>query len=103
LSRILAIDYGQKRTGLAVTDSLQLIANGLDTIPTHTLYEFLCAYIEKEPVERIIIGLPRQTNGLPSENMKRIEPLLHVGRKTNPMFLSSIMMSVSPQYWLIVQ
>ena len=84
MSRILAIDYGQKRTGLAVTDSLQLIANGLDTIPTHTLYEFLCAYIEKEPVERIIIGLPRQTNGLPSENMKRIEPFVARWKKNQP-------------------
>ena len=84
MSRILAIDYGQKRTGLAVTDSLQLIANGLDTIPTHTLYEFLCAYIEKEPVERIIIGLPRQTNGLPSENMKRIEPFVARWKKHQP-------------------
>ena len=84
MSRILAIDYGQKRTGLAVTDTLQLIANGLDTIPTHTLYEFLCAYIEKEPVERIIIGLPRQTNGLPSENMKRIEPFVARWKKHQP-------------------
>lgn len=76
MARIISIDYGQKRTGLAVTDPMKIIANGLTTIPTHTLYDFLKDYTSKENVERIIVGLPKQTNGLPSENMKRIEPFV---------------------------
>ena len=76
--------YGQKRTGLAVTDPMKIIANGLTTIPTHTLYDFLKDYISKENVERIIVGLPKQTNGLPSENMKRIEPFVAKWKKDFP-------------------
>ena len=53
MSRILAIDYGKKRTGVAVTDVLQIIANGLTTVPTHQLLDFILKYVEKEPVERI--------------------------------------------------
>ena len=56
MSRILAIDYGKKRTGVAVTDVLQIIANGLTTVPTHQLLDFILKYVEKEPVERIIVG-----------------------------------------------
>ena len=57
MSRILAIDYGKKRTGIAVTDPMQIIANGLTTVPTHTLMDFLMNYVQKEQVERIIICL----------------------------------------------
>jgi putative Holliday junction resolvase len=60
--RILAIDYGKKRTGLAVTDILQIIANGLETIETQDLFSYLEAYIKKESVERIVIGKPTQPN-----------------------------------------
>jgi RNAse H domain protein, YqgF family len=84
VARIISIDYGQKRTGLAVTDPMKIIANGLTTIPTHTLYDFLKDYISKENVERIIVGLPKQTNGLPSENMKRIEPFVAKWKKDFP-------------------
>ena len=84
MARIISIDYGQKRTGLAVTDPMNIIANGLTTIPTHTLYDFLKDYISKENVERIIVGLPKQTNGLPSENMKRIEPFVAKWKKDFP-------------------
>lgn len=84
MARIISIDYGQKRTGLAVTDPMKIIANGLTTIPTHTLYDFLKDYISKENVERIIVGLPKQTNGLPSENMKRIEPFVAKWKKDFP-------------------
>ena len=84
MARIISIDYGQKRTGLAVTDPMKIIANGLTTIPTHTLYDFLKDYISKEKVERIIVGLPKQTNGLPSENMKRIEPFVAKWKKDFP-------------------
>ncbi len=73
MARILSIDYGQKRSGIAVTDPLQLIAGGLVTVATSTLYEFLVDYISKEEVERIVIGKPTQPNGQPSENMKRVE------------------------------
>ena len=54
------IDYGNKRTGLAVTDPLQIIANGLETVPTHTLVAFLKAYFQKEPVEAIVLGMPKR-------------------------------------------
>ena len=73
MSRIVAIDYGRKRTGIAVSDTMQLIANGLTTVPTHELLNFIGDYIAKEPVERIIVGLPRQMNNEVSENMKNIE------------------------------
>ena len=70
--RILSIDYGKKRTGIAVTDTLQLIANGLTTIDTKELLTFLLDYTAKEEVERIVIGLPVQPNGQPSENQARV-------------------------------
>lgn len=73
MGRILSIDYGQKRTGLAVTDPLKIIPNGLATVSTHLLWDYLHDYIAKEPVERIVIGKPMQTNGNPSENLKRVE------------------------------
>ena len=66
--RILSIDYGKKRTGLAVTDPLQIIAGGLATVATAELFQYLNDYIERETVERIVIGEPRQPNGQPSEN-----------------------------------
>ncbi|MCR4994141.1 MAG: Holliday junction resolvase RuvX [Bacteroidales bacterium] len=75
--RILAIDYGQKRTGLAVTDSLQLIANGLTTVATKDLEAFLLDYLAKEKVERIVVGQPKQMNGQDSENMRRITPFVN--------------------------
>mgnify|MGYP001245762432 FL=1 len=73
MGRIVAIDYGRKRTGLAVTDTLQMIANGLTTIPSGELVKFLSEYISREPVERFIVGLPKQMNNEPSENMKYVE------------------------------
>ena len=84
MARILAIDYGKKRTGLAVTDVLQLIANGLTTVPTHTLMDFILDYVKREPVERIVVGLPKQMNNQPSENMARIEPFVNRLRKVLP-------------------
>lgn len=76
MGRILAIDYGQKRVGIAVTDSLQLIANGLTTVSTDTLFAFLKTYTEKENVEEFIVGLPKQMNNTPSESMKYITPFI---------------------------
>lgn len=84
MSRILAIDYGKKRTGIAVTDILQIIANGLTTIPTTQLTEFLMDYVQKESVERIIVGHPKQMNNEDSENMKRITPFVNMLRKKLP-------------------
>lgn len=84
MSRILAIDYGKKRTGIAVTDVMQIIANGLTTVPTHELLPFLMEYTQKEPVERILIGHPRQMNNQDSENMKSIEPFVCLLRKKLP-------------------
>ena len=84
MGRILAIDYGKKRTGLAVTDVLQIIANGLTTVPTHTLMDYILVYVKREPVERIVVGLPKQMNNQPSENMVRIEPFVNRLRKVLP-------------------
>ena len=84
MARILAIDYGKKRTGLAVTDVLQIIANGLTTVPTYTLMDFILDYVKREPVERIVVGLPKQMNYQPSENMVRIEPFVNRLRKVLP-------------------
>lgn len=70
--RILSIDYGKKRTGIAVTDPSQIIANGLTTVDTTQLMKFIKDYVSKESVERFVIGLPTQPNGQPSENQKRV-------------------------------
>ena len=84
MGRILAIDYGKKRSGIAVTDTLQLIAGGLTTVPTPELLDFVKQYVNKEPVERILVGLPKQMNNTLSENMKRIEPFVNLLRKQLP-------------------
>ena len=84
MARILSIDYGRKRTGLAVTDPLQIIAGGLATVATSELFEWLQAYIVKEPVERIVIGEPRQPNGQPSENLARVQQFVNRWRKAMP-------------------
>lgn len=73
MSRIISIDYGRKRTGIAVTDPLQIIAQGLTTVPTAELLTFVKDYAGREPVERIVVGRPMQTNGQPSENLPRVE------------------------------
>ena len=82
--RILSIDYGKKRTGLAVTDPLQIIAGGLVTVETSVLYEYIEAYIQRQQVERIVIGKPMQPNGQPSENMVRVENFYNRWRKAHP-------------------
>ena len=84
MTRILSIDYGRKRTGLAVTDPLQIIAGGLATVATSELFEWLQAYIVREPVERIVIGEPRQPNGEPSENLARVQQFVNRWRKAVP-------------------
>jgi putative Holliday junction resolvase len=76
MGRILAIDYGQKRVGIAVTDTLQLIANGLTTLSVNEVMNFLERYVAKEPVDLFIVGLPKQMNNEASESMKYIEPFV---------------------------
>ena len=71
--RILAIDYGQKRTGIAVTDEMQIIASGLTTIPSETVLNFLKDYFAKERVEKVLIGEPKQMNNEPSQSAPLIE------------------------------
>jgi putative Holliday junction resolvase len=73
MPRILAIDYGQKRTGIAVTDELQIIASGLTTIPSATTINFLKDYFSKEKVSKVLIGEPKQMNGEPSQSTEIIE------------------------------
>ena len=84
MARIFSIDYGKKRTGLAVTDPLQIIPGGLATVSTSTLFEFLSDYVQKEQVERIVIGEPRQPNGQPSENLARVQQFVNRWRKAMP-------------------
>lgn len=84
MTRILSIDYGKKRTGLAVTDPMQIIAGGLATVATSELLDYLQSYITHERVERIIIGEPKQADGSSSENMKRITPFVNRWRKLHP-------------------
>jgi len=73
MPRILAIDYGQKRTGIAVTDELKIIASGLTTVPSETTISFLSDYFSKENVEKVLIGEPKQMNNEPSESAPIIE------------------------------
>ena len=76
MGRIMAIDYGRKRTGVAVTDPLKIVAGNLATVPTHTLMSFIKDYIAREHVERIVVGQPTQLNGEPSESMRYITPFV---------------------------
>lgn len=84
MARILSIDYGQKRTGIAVTDNMKMIANGLCTVETKTLEQWIADYFSKEDVDTIVVGLPKQTNGEDSENMKRIVPFVNRLKKLYP-------------------
>jgi putative Holliday junction resolvase len=84
MGRILAIDYGQKRVGLAVTDPLKITANALDTVPVHEIFDYLKKYIEKEDVEKIVVGLPRQMSGEFSASMQYIEPFVKGLQRTFP-------------------
>lgn len=84
MGRILAIDYGKKRTGLAVTDPLRIIANGLATISTSDIFDYLTQYVAKESVDQLVIGKPIQLNGQPSENLARVENFVNRWRKLHP-------------------
>lgn len=84
MARIMAIDYGRKRTGVAVTDSLQMIANGLTTVPSGELVKFLQEYTSKESVELIVVGQPKQMNNEPSENMRYVQAFVTHLKRTLP-------------------
>ena len=84
MARIMAIDYGRKRTGVAVTDPLQLIANGLATVPSGELVKFIQSYMAKEPVELIVVGQPKQMNNEPSENMRYVQAFVTHLKRTLP-------------------
>ncbi|MBD5348281.1 MAG: Holliday junction resolvase RuvX [Bacteroides sp.] len=84
MGRILAIDYGRRRCGVAVTDPLQIVANSLPVVRTCELINFIVKYCAEETVDRIIVGEPRQMNGEPSESMKYIKPFLGQLRKKLP-------------------
>ena len=76
MARIVALDYGKVRTGIAVTDELQLIASGLTTVATQELLSFLSEYVKKESVECFVVGLPKRMNNTPSESEALIQPFL---------------------------
>lgn len=84
MGRVLSIDYGVRRTGLAVTDPLQIIAGGLATVATHELMDYLRQYVAREQVERFVMGLPRQTNGRDSDNLPRVRAFADRLRKQFP-------------------
>ena len=84
MGRILAIDYGTKRTGIAVSDPMRIIANALETVPTHELRAFLAKYIAANDVDIIVVGMPRRMDGTPSETFEQIGPLVKWLRKEFP-------------------
>lgn len=84
MGRLLAIDYGKKRCGIAVSDPMKIIANGLTTVATHELFDWLKNYMSKEEVDVLIIGEPKKITGEYSETMKYIEPFVNRVRKNFP-------------------
>ena len=84
MGRILAIDYGLRRTGIAVTDPMQITAGPLETVPTHTLLDWLTDYFSREQVETVVIGAPKQMSGADSESMQAIRPFMNAFRKRWP-------------------
>ena len=84
MARIMAIDYGRKRVGVAVTDPMQIIAGGLATVPAHEIVAFIEKYVATEAVETIVVGLPKQMNNQPSESMRYIQPFVAALKKKLP-------------------
>lgn len=84
MARIIGIDYGRKRTGVAVTDPLKIVAGALATVPTHTLEQFITDYVAREQVELIVIGQPTQLDGQSSESMRYITPFVNRLKKILP-------------------
>lgn len=84
MARIMGIDYGTKKTGIAVTDSLKIICSGLDTIPTLTLYDFIKKYLETEEVEKIVVGMPLHEDGNPAQIAHLVVGFIRKLRKLYP-------------------
>ena len=91
MARILAFDYGTKRIGIAVTDPLQIIATGLDTVHPKDIVDFLKKYLANEQVEAFVIGNPKQMDGSPSDSAQHVKGFSTVLRKTFPAI---------PQHWV---
>lgn len=85
MGRIISLDYGVKRTGIAVTDSLQLIASGLKTVETSALLQFLKDYCKTETVDVIVVGLPKQMNNQLSESEALIKPFVKILKSSFPL------------------
>ena len=99
MPRILAIDYGQKRTGIAVTDELQIIASGLTTTPSETVLTFLKSYLTLENVNKILVGDPKQMNGEPSESAAMIDNFVVQLESNSPTFQLFVLMNVLLRKW----
>ncbi len=84
MGRILAIDYGQKRVGIAVTDDLQIIATSLGTVAAKDIWKFLTEYVQKEKLDAIVVGEPRDMQNRPSDSSRFVEPFVNKLRKTFP-------------------
>ncbi|MCC8175928.1 MAG: Holliday junction resolvase RuvX [Bacteroidales bacterium] len=84
MGRLLAIDYGRRRCGIAATDPLRIVANGVTTVPSATLIEWIKSYVAKEQVDEIIVGLPTTLRGEPSESMRYITPAINRLKKELP-------------------
>jgi putative holliday junction resolvase len=84
MGRILAIDYGTKRTGLAVTDPLKIISTALETVETSALVDYLKKYFQREPVDEVVIGMPKQLNNLDSDTAPAVRAFVEIFKKTFP-------------------
>ncbi len=84
MPRILAIDHGSKRTGLAVTDTAQIIASALDTVPTEEAIDYVKRYVAKEDVEGIVVGMPLNLDGRPTDATPGVLTFIEVLKKTFP-------------------
>ncbi|MDE6463567.1 MAG: Holliday junction resolvase RuvX [Muribaculaceae bacterium] len=84
MGRLMAIDFGRKRCGIAVTDPMRIVANGLDTVPTATLCDFVRAYAAREPLDGIVVGEPRDMRDRPSESQRYLVPAIQRLRKAVP-------------------
>jgi putative Holliday junction resolvase len=84
MPRIMAFDYGTKRIGIAVTDPLKIIATGLDTVHPNAIIEFLKKYMLTEPIERFIVGEPKQMDNTPSQSAQHVRGFVNLLKKTFP-------------------
>ena len=84
MARILAVDYGTKRVGLAVSDPLQIIATGLETVPTESLFTYLEQYLAEEEVETLVVGMPYHLDGNPAQIADQVEAFIKKFKKQCP-------------------